>query len=415
MATIKWITKKHHQKQDGTFNPKIEITQNRTRAYISTSIYTELVKFKRGETLGKITDPSIEDLLNKKVAEIRKILNEKEAEVECLKTASEVKNFILRQLNSEKEIDFVAFYKEYIDTITKDNTKKYHVSRFNAFKEFLSTMYQSETFNAVKLTSVVIKDYEKWLFCHGRKTKNKSVGLSKNSVVSYIGALGIAFNALKRKYNNYDTGDIAIKNDPFVLYSPPKLEETKKRALTIEELRKIFSYSATSRTTRLAVELFTMSFYLCGMNLADFYDCKPFGDRVEYSRKKTRDTKRSDPFLSLLIYPKIAHLVDYYRDKSGEKGFSFYRQYKDVAGLHQAVRSGILVLRRELDIPDLTFYAARHSFATIARNECGIDMDAVAMCLTHKSAHNMSDIYVKKDYSKIDNVINVVAKVIGEW
>lgn len=56
----------------------------------------------------------------------------------------------------------------------------------------------------------------------------------------------------------------------------------------------------------------------------------------------------------------------------------------------------------ELGIPDLTLYAARHSWATIARNECGISMDDVAMCLNHKSGHDVTDTYIKKDWSRID-------------
>ena len=70
------------------------------------------------------------------------------------------------------------------------------------------------------------------------------------------------------------------------------------------------------------------------------------------------------------------------------------------------------------DVPGtegLTFYAARHSFATIARNDCGVSMDDIALCLTHDSGHSMTDTYIKKDYSRVDNVINeVVQFVFGE-
>lgn len=75
---------------------------------------------------------------------------------------------------------------------------------------------------------------------------------------------------------------------------------------------------------------------------------------------------------------------------------------------HQAVRRGISVLRRELSLPNLTYYAARHSFATIARNECDISMDDIALCLTHESGHDITDTYVKLDFSRVDNVINKV-------
>lgn len=66
------------------------------------------------------------------------------------------------------------------------------------------------------------------------------------------------------------------------------------------------------------------------------------------------------------------------------------------------------MLRRELSLPNLTYYAARHSFATIARNECDISMDDIALCLTHESGHDITDTYVKLDFSRVDNVINKV-------
>lgn len=48
MATISWVVFKHHKKADGTFNPKIRVTHNRTTSYMSTNIYTPFARFKRG-------------------------------------------------------------------------------------------------------------------------------------------------------------------------------------------------------------------------------------------------------------------------------------------------------------------------------------------------------------------------------
>lgn len=79
---------------------------------------------------------------------------------------------------------------------------------------------------------------------------------------------------------------------------------------------------------------------------------------------------------------------------------------------HQAVRRGISILRKELELPDLTYYAARHSFATIARNECDISMDDIALSLTHQSGHDITDTYVKLNFNRVDNVIQKVADQI---
>lgn len=65
-----------------------------------------------------------------------------------------------------------------------------------------------------------------------------------------------------------------------------------------------------------------------------------------------------------------------------------------------------------MKIEGLTFYAARHSWATIARNDCGISMDDVAMALNHKSGHDVTDAYIKNDWSKIDKVNRKVIDIV---
>ncbi len=46
---------------------------------------------------------------------------------------------------------------------------------------------------------------------------------------------------------------------------------------------------------------------------------------------------------------------------------------------------------------------ARHTWATIARNECRINKDDVALYLGHEDEdNNVTDMYIKYDYSIID-------------
>ena len=45
-----------------------------------------------------------------------------------------------------------------------------------------------------------------------------------------------------------------------------------------------------------------------------------------------------------------------------------------------------------------TFYAARHSWATIARNDCRIDKATVDECLNHVGNMQLADVYIKKDW-----------------
>lgn len=411
MATVQWVIFKHHKKSDGTYNPKIQIIHKSLSAYIPSGVNTECVRFRKGHSSGSVTDSSIEDSLNDKVRKIRAILNEKEEIISEMDTAKEVKDYVLKILDAGSEIDFLRFANEYKDKIKNESTKAYNVTRINALTDYVVEKTGKPSLPISKLTHKLLKDYEDWLRTTNRKSKKANKvksGLSENSINSYMGALSIIFNAAKKKYNDYDVGDILIKNDPFKVYSPPRIETTSKRAVERETIRKIFDYHSDKEVPEMTRDLFLMSFFLAGMNLADIYDCGPFGDRVEYTRKKTRTHKKNKPFLSLMMHPIIADIIEKYRDKDGIRGFCFYKMYSNMPAFHQAVRRGISVLRRELSLPDLTYYAARHSFATIARNECDISMDDIALCLTHESGHDITDTYVKLDFSRVDNVINKV-------
>jgi integrase len=52
---------------------------------------------------------------------------------------------------------------------------------------------------------------------------------------------------------------------------------------------------------------------------------------------------------------------------------------------------------------DLYYYYARHTWATIAYNDCGIDMQTIHEALNHASDANMkiTDVYVKKEFTRI--------------
>ena len=72
-------------------------------------------------------------------------------------------------------------------------------------------------------------------------------------------------------------------------------------------------------------------------------------------------------------------------------------------------------LCEEIGIDYIQFYSARHSFATIARNECDISKDDISLCLNHSDGKTITDTYINRDFSRIDKVISKVADyVFGE-
>jgi len=55
---------------------------------------------------------------------------------------------------------------------------------------------------------------------------------------------------------------------------------------------------------------------------------------------------------------------------------AFHREYRDVSTFNRAMNTGLKIIGNEIGVSGLTFYSARHSMATIAANEVGIDTDS---------------------------------------
>jgi integrase len=85
--------------------------------------------------------------------------------------------------------------------------------------------------------------------------------------------------------------------------------------------------------------------------------------------------------------------------------------YSDPHALNDAIGKGIrgnktkdtAGIRHDIGVDYLTFYSARHSFATIATNDAGIDKYKVHQMLNHVIPEmKITDRYVRKSWKSFD-------------
>lgn len=93
--------------------------------------------------------------------------------------------------------------------------------------------------------------------------------------------------------------------------------------------------------------------------------------------------------------------------------------YADVNTFSTALNKGLKKVGKLVGVDDLEFYAARHSWATIALNDAGVDKYTVHTSLNHvDDSMRVTDIYIKKSWDPIDQanrkVINLVNINISE-
>ena len=422
MQTIKAEIKKSELKVEGTYNVKIRFTLDRKVKRLSTNLFitskdlTKSLKFKE--------DTSIKRAIDGLVLYYRE---------QCFKLQLDQNHYsldeIIEFLNGEQEkqqtIDFIKFSREWIASTTIKGAPNY-TTAINALVRFvgkeeldinLITLDFLESFKAFLNKEREIRT--KRLMQQGKRIpSNRSLSL-------YLISIKKLFNEAKKKYNKKEKNLILIPNSPFMELEIPKQEATRKRAISADIIKKLWKlpykdmkkgYKSTCRYN-LAKDCFILSFCLMGINSADLYNATEMeGNTIVYNRTKTKDRRLDKAQMKVDIPRLVLPLVEKYKDKTGKRLFNFYQYYADEKGFNKAINYGLKEIGTILEIDDLEYYAARHSWATIALNKVGIDKYIVHAALNHiDDAMKVTDIYIERDFVN-ENKANakVVKYVFGK-
>lgn len=405
MLTIKAEIKRSELKVDGTYNVKIRFTLDRKVKRLSTNLFvtqqdlTKSLKFKEDTSIKREID--------------RLILYYRE---QCLKLQLDQNHYSLDEivefLNGEQEkqqtINFIKFSREWIASTTIKGAPNY-TTAINALVRFIG----KEELDINLITLDFLEDFKSFLNKE-REIRTKRLMQqgkrvpSNRSLSLYLISIKKLFNEAKKRYNKKDKNLILIPNSPFIELEIPKQEATRKRAISADIIKKVWKlpykdmkkgYKATCRYN-LAKDCFILSFCLMGMNSADLYNATEMkGNTITYNRTKTKD-RRLDKAQMKVDIPKLAQpLIEKYKDKTGKRLFNFYQYYVDEKGFNKAINYGLKEIGRLLEIDDLEYYAARHSWATIALNKVGIDKYTVHAALNHvDETMKVTDIYIERDF-----------------
>lgn len=422
MLTIKAEIKRSELKVDGTYNVKIRFTLDRKVKRLSTNLFvtqqdlTKSLKFKE--------DTSIKREIDRLVLYYRE---------QCLKLQLDQNHYSLDEivefLNGEQEkqqtIDFIKFSREWIASATIKGAPNY-TTAINALVRFVG----KEELDINLITLDFLEQFKTFLIgerdARTKKLMQQGKRVTSNRTLSlYLVSIKKLFNEAKRKFNKKDKNLILIPNSPFEDFKIPKQEATRKRAIPADIIKKVWKlpykdmkkgYKSTCRYN-LAKDCFILSFCLMGINSADLYNATEMrGNTIIYNRTKTK-ARRLDGAKMMVDIPKIVQpLIDKYKDSTGKRLFNFYQFYGDEKTFNKAINSGLKEIGAILEVDDLEYYAARHSWATIALNKVGIDKYIVHAALNHiDDSMKVTDIYIERDFVN-ENKANakVVKYVFGK-
>ena len=390
MATVKSEIGK--PKKDGLRKVSIIICHAGGRKRIPTNIYFEASDITRSGNIGnKEKKHLIDDIIDKYRNRIYKV------EVEYTGIALTVDELVAKiTAKKDSDLDFFAFAEDWIERahlIYKDG----HRATLNSLEKFLGRRKLSFS----EITYDFLTRY-----CD-------SLSGMQRAPSKHLGNIRQLFKEARLTYNT-ETQTL-IPNQPFERFKVPKdRPKNKERDIDVATLRKIIAYKGTG-LRGFARDCYVLSFFLIGMNSADMYDARDIRDgKICYKRQKTRTRRDDEAYIEVTILDEIKPLVKKYRGNS--RVFSFYSKYVSSENFNKALNNGLKKLCDTLGIRKIEFYSARHSWATIARNELGIDKGTVSDALNHiDDDMAITDRYIKRDFKNINDANRKVADyVLGE-
>lgn len=311
----------------------------------------------------------------------------------------------------------------------RGNTALSYRTALNSFSRFLGSSRSDIDINEVTLS--LLREYTDWF---------KGNGGGARAYELYMANLNALHNMAKEEFNDEESGEVNIRLSPFakLKYKRPRAEtrKIKKRALSAEAVNLLCSLPDMEYTdiahkgiyhiANVARDAFKLSFCLCGMNAIDMFELEGLKDgKVAYYRSKTERRSGDDAYIELELPAEAREVSE--RNRGRKRYWNFADRWGRMDAFNHVLNTGLKELVKwaeevygksaeELGLPeDLTFYAARHSWATIAANECGVPMEVVDRALCHVVDSVAAQSYVKRDYSVIDAANKkVLGVVFGE-
>lgn len=386
MATVKFYLDKRRQKKDGTYPLKLNVFHNK-QIMIATQLSASDKEWAGNEYSVRAQNYKPRNIVARGIinkAETLILTLEQQGKLKSTTDAS-LKKMIEEAISNktQNEKTFLYYLDEFISKKNNQGTKTVYTTTRNKIKEYDSRC----TFESMDKSW--LENFEAWM----AKT------MKVNAYAIHLRNIRTVFNyAIDEEYTTLY---------PFRRFSIKK-EETRKRSLTVEQLRLLRDYPCEEYQIRYR-DIFMLMFYLIGVNAADLFNAKHsalVNGRFEYKRAKT------GKLYSVKVEPEAMDIIEKYKGKSYLLNImDEYRNYKDFLhrmgiGLKQIgklERKGLggKKIRTPL-FPDLSSYWTRHTWATIA-SELDIPKEVIAHALGHSWANSTTtDIYIRFDNKKVD-------------
>ena len=362
----------------------LRVTKDRKRRYLSLgiSISSEYWDFTKNKP--KRNCPNKEQILTL-ISERIKEYREQIIEYKSTNKEFTAKSLIEKVHNPIIKKTVKEVFEDQIERLFKEKRRGYALSHL----QVLNSLLEYNTHLDIYFSDIDVSwlnKYETWL---------KSNNISTNTI-------GIRFRTLRAVYNVAIKENIAkAEHYPFKDYNVSKLkQETVKRSISKKDIISVINYPYDNNDIyeRLAIDLFTFSYLMAGINFVDMaYLTRDniIENRLIYFRRKT------NKLIKTPLQDRVMEILNKYSNSENPYLFpilnSFHKADQQRANrVHKVitkVNKRLKDIGKELNIPiDLTTYVARHSFATVLKRS-GVNTSIISESLGH-SSEKVTQIYL---------------------
>ncbi len=408
---ILWI---HSKTKAGLHPVKLKITYNKKTKYYpiqvdGQNVYLSLADWNRlNEKQGRGQNRRIQEAIEDMKARAR----------DCFQRVTSGQRSSFTFIRFEKEFilntssrGLISFFEEYLAEILKEGRAgtyhTYHCA-LQSFKEFR----KGRDIDPLDLTPDLLRGYEGFL-------KEEKTSLSSKGKVWIRKAgkttISIYMRALRAVYN-YTAGKLPYLKEhyPFTVHQSDRSKYkikagsgSKGEALTTDQLRKFIEIETIPSSPEWrAKSLWLFSFYCNGMNFNDIARLKYANikkEAIQYVRQKTKDTESREEIIEIPLSDHIREiLIDLGNTQKRPDNlvFDFIKPGMTPVQERLAINQRIKIVNKWLgrlcsdnDLPAITTYWARHSYASLLK-ESGESVELIREMLGH------SDIKTTENYLK---------------
>ena len=384
MTTVDVICYKYKPLKTGELPLKIRVCKDRKTRYINLGVSTkaEHWDFEKNQPKSNCPDREmLEKLISNKISEVKsKIVELKSEDKEFSATT-----LVDKISNPVRLVTVGELFKQYMHRLEEEKRTGYRLSIQQTYNSLIKfNRHLDIPFSEMDCNW--LRRYETWL---------RKQGKSENTI-------GIRFRNIRTIFNLALDMELVRQEDyPFKKFKVSKLcQETAKRALSKAEILAVINYPTEGKDfyKRLAVALFTFSYFMGGINFVDmaYLTEKNITEgRLIYHRRKT------SKLINLPLQEEALMVLKRYKDNS--KGYLFpilsnehKTEQQKLNRLHKVitkVNRALKAIGEELNIPiKLTTYCARHSYATVLKR-AGVATSIISESLGH-SSERVTQIYL---------------------